>query len=97
MTDKEKAINDLNTSKLILCNSQMITPEMCVRIGQAINNAIALLKEQEPVEAVADGEDSYVCSNCGTVIGWFELDPGGIEEVKYKFCPECGRMVKWND
>lgn len=55
-----------------------------------------LLKEQEPVKAVADGEDSYRCNNCGTVIGWAEWEPGGIEEVKYKFCPECGRAVKWD-
>ena len=56
---------------------------------------LELLKEQEPVKAVADGEDSYMCNNCGTVIGWAEWEPGGIEEVKYKFCPECGRAVKW--
>lgn len=58
------------------------------------SDALALLKEQEPVKAVADG-DSYICSNCGTVIGWVELYPGGVEEVKHKFCNECGRAVKW--
>lgn len=59
--------------------------------------AVELLKEQDPVKAVADGEDSYMCNNCGTVIGWAEWEPGGIEEVKYKFCPECGKAVKWDD
>lgn len=59
--------------------------------------AVELLKEQKPVRAVADGEDSYMCNNCGTVIGWAEWEPGGIEEVKYKFCPECGQAVKWDD
>ena len=54
---------------------------------------VILLKEQEAVKAVADG-DSYICSNCGTLIGWVELYPGGVEEVKHKFCPECGRPVK---
>ena len=53
-----------------------------------------LLKEQEPVKPVADGED-YRCNNCGTVIGWPGWEPGGVEEVKDKFCPECGRLVKW--
>lgn len=61
-----------------------------------VHRAIKYLKEQEPVKAVADGEDSYMCNNCGTVIGWAEWEPGGIEEVKYKFCPECGRLVKWD-
>lgn len=64
--------------------------------AQAIDEICELLKEQEPVEAVADGEDSYMCNNCGTVIGWDEWEPGGIEEVRYKFCPECGRAVKWD-
>ena len=47
MADREKVINDLNVSKLMLCNPKMLTSEMCVRIGQAINGAIDLLKEQE--------------------------------------------------
>lgn len=47
MNETEKAINDLNVAKHILCQPQMLTPEMCVRIGKAITSAIALLKEQE--------------------------------------------------
>jgi len=43
----EKVINDLNTAKLILYyNPQMLTPEMCIRIGQVTTSAISLLKEQ---------------------------------------------------
>ena len=64
--------------------------------GGACNYVISLLKEQEPVKAVADGED-YRCNNCGTLIGWTAWEPGGIEKVKYKFCPECGRSVKWDE
>ena len=47
MNATEKVINDLNVAKLTLCHPQMLAPEMCVRIGQAITNAIAMLKEQE--------------------------------------------------
>ena len=47
MADRKKVINDLNTAKLILCNPKMLTSEMCVRIGQAINGTIDLLKEQD--------------------------------------------------
>lgn len=47
MNATETVVNDLNVAKLMLCNPQMLTPEMCVRIGQAINSVIALLKEQE--------------------------------------------------
>lgn len=47
MSTTEKIINDLNVAKLMLCNSQTLTPEICIRIGQAITNAIDLLKEQQ--------------------------------------------------
>lgn len=66
MIDREKVINDLNVSKLILCyHQQTLTPEMCVRIGQAINSAIDLLKDQEPKlltleEALSDSNDCEI-------------------------------------
>lgn len=47
MNATERVINDLNTAKLTLCNPQMLTPEMCVKIGYAINSAINLLTKQE--------------------------------------------------
>lgn len=47
MSATERVINDLNVAKLILCNPQVLTPEMCVKIGQAINSAIDLLTEQK--------------------------------------------------
>ena len=47
MSETEKAIRNLNTAKLILCYPQMLTPEMCIRIGQVVTDAIELLKEQE--------------------------------------------------
>ena len=47
MRETEKAIENLNIAKNILCNQQMLTSEMCIRIGQAITDAISLLKEQE--------------------------------------------------
>ena len=47
MNATEKVINDLNVAKLTLYHPQMLTPDMCIRIGQAITSAIDLLKEQE--------------------------------------------------
>ena len=57
MSNRDSVINDLNVAKLILCNPQMLTPEMCIKIGQAITSAISLLKEQEPMtpEEFKDG------------------------------------------
>lgn len=56
MPDREKAINDLNTAKLILCNPQMLAPEMRIKIGQAITSAIDLLREQEAQETMPSKE-----------------------------------------
>lgn len=54
MSETERVINDLNVAKRILCNPQMLTSEMNIRIGQAITNAIALLKEQEAIDKNPD-------------------------------------------
>ena len=50
----DNVINDLNTAKLILCNPQMLTPEMRVRIGQVVTSAIDLLTEHEVVVRCKD-------------------------------------------
>lgn len=47
MIATERVINDLNVAKLMLCNPQVLTPEMFVKIGQAITSTIVLLKEQD--------------------------------------------------
>ena len=51
-----------------------------------------LLKEQEAVEPVFEVKNPNVvgqfhCGNCHHAFGL----------LHYKFCPECGRKVKWND
>lgn len=51
MSATEKVINDLNVAKIILCNPQMLNPEMCIKIGQAINSAIDLLTSQALITA----------------------------------------------
>ena len=87
----DELINDIQ--KMIDENQRSLL--RYVHVG-TLMDILHCLKEQEPVKAIADGEDSYMCNNCGTVIGWAEWEPGGIEEMKYKFCPECGRPVKWD-
>ncbi len=50
------------------------------------------LKEQEPV-TMKLSYFSYICSGCGS-----EIDCEFIEYTggKIKFCPYCGRKVKWD-
>ena len=97
MIDREKVVSDLNTSKRILCYPQMLNPEMCIKIGLAITDAIDLLKEQEAVKPKLVGPSMWRCGKCDALIGWEEFNPSEVELVEYKFCPECGRMVKWDE
>lgn len=62
---------------------------------ETVIDTIALLKEQEAVEPttetihdnILERDRTYdACGNCG-----FILYP------KPKYCPSCGRLVKWND
>ena len=89
MSATEKVVNALNVSKLILCNSKMLTSEMCVKIGQVINDAIDLLKEQE---AVPPKEKAYAwrCGKCDEYLT-------AIQNHRIRYCPYCGQAVKWND
>lgn len=88
MSATEKVVNDLNVSKLMLCNPKMLTSEMCVRIGQAINGAIDLLKEQE-AKKVEWRIGRAHCPSCG------ELFPRKKETQYIRFCSFCGQAVKW--
>lgn len=60
-------------------------------------DAIVLLKEQEAVEPDTDSKGTCFCGNCGEIaVGYF---PAGCSTPLkfYKFCPVCGRPVKWDD
>lgn len=57
-----------------------------------------LLKAQEPVKPVLaiDNDGDWLCGNCyQSVDGEEELDASGFMPVKFNFCPNCGRAVKW--
>lgn len=63
---------------------------------QAICEIMSMLEEQGPVKPVDQGDDSYVCDNCGETVGWEEMACCGIDQVKFNYCPGCGRPVDWN-
>lgn len=59
------------------------------------DDALALLKEQEPVEPSVD-VDTYVCPNCGHRLEHQGmLGDNVIFDERYNFCPACGKAVKW--
>ena len=63
---------------------------------KCLNDLSKTMEEQEPVKPIDQGDDSYVCDNCGETVGWEEMACFGIDQVKFKYCPGCGRKVKWD-
>lgn len=58
--------------------------------------ALTLLREQEPVEPFARYDAlrrEFDCGACGYLVG-FE-NAFGKRRYRAKYCPECGRRVRW--
>lgn len=71
----------------------MLTPEMCIRIGQAITSAIDQLKEQEDVPV----DTKMVGMPNGTDIEVFCCrDYRMVLDESFHFCPNCRQEVKGN-
>lgn len=98
MNATERMVNDLNIAKLILCNPQMLTPEMCIRIGQAISAAIVLMKEQEPILLKNQHKPYGYSTNANSP--WISRCPRcgkKVEGKQTRFCKYCGQAVKWDE
>lgn len=93
MSKTERVIDDLNVAKRVLCNPQMLTFEMNIRIGQAITNAIALLKEQEAIKPTINEYGEAYCI-CGENVGIIPNNKN-LPSIRSKYCSECGRKMKW--
>jgi len=70
---------------------------------QMLADALALLREQESVEPVKEHEavmNTLACGVCHARVALWCVDRhGNITKFlfKAKYCPECGRRVKWYD
>ena len=64
------------------------------RYQRVLNDALAMLKEQEPTEPVFRS-DEWRCHNCSTIVLWYTLIDG-IEKNMANYCPRCGTPVKWD-
>ena len=97
MPDKEKVIKDLEeVRRFIECEN---LPAHTLKAKLVIDDALALLKAQEPVAPVrksflVSAPDEYgttppmtICGACGA---WLLT-----VEPRAKYCPNCGRAVKW--
>ena len=68
----------------------------CVSFNM-LKDALTLLQEQEPVEPTAEDEAirvKYNCGVCGYLVGFVSTIHDDMQ-YRAKFCPECGKRVKW--
>ena len=64
-----------------------------------LKRAMMLLRQQEPVEPVRTPEtfhSMFSCGNCTATVG-FHMRAENRWRFKFKYCPNCGRKVKWDD
>ena len=91
MTDLEKVIKGLEC-----CMAEKICSSKCPYKGQcddggyyyskAIEDAISLLKEQDPVKPFFSSDRRWLCGNCMR-----EVEKYGGDYC----CPGCGRKLLW--
>lgn len=88
MPDREKVIQRLNHLERYGAFSE--------DWKQALRDAIALLREQEPVVPENHMPDE-TCPACGAAfIGELSYYLGHTYKKYYAYCPGCGRKVKWD-
>ena len=64
-----------------------------------IENALTLLREQEPIKPYMDydGQGVWRCGKCGNSLmhpSYYESDEDAKNYIRY--CSHCGRKVKWD-
>jgi ribosomal protein S27AE len=94
MTDRETVVKGLEGVLDWLSEGE---DRKCVAAYRAVEDALELLTEQEAVKPKLVGVNTWTCGECGALLGWEDFAQSGIELIKYKYCPECGKAVKWND
>lgn len=104
MTDREKIIKGLECCHVQRnevpplcedCPYMNQTMGTCDALDELLGDALNLLKAQEPVEPIVD-IDTWKCGNCGHALEHQELLGNNVLfHEQYKYCPECGKAVKW--
>ena len=100
MTEMEKVIkgleccNDTSIASLNCEECPYRETDTCSAIARLHIDALILLRKQEPVKPYR-GEcwpkDAYCCGHCAQAL----VDTG--ENNRPKYCPQCGRAVKWDE
>ena len=102
MPDREKVIRalecclDINSSKYKHClncdyRHDIDHCQWACQTGGILDDALALLKEQEPVKPLDENYWKHTMGRCGHC----KAPLPAIEGLRSKFCWMCGKPVKW--
>lgn len=69
-------------------------PCLCKQ-NEMLRDALALLKEQEPVVPVLQSGGDYVCGSCGMYTVGYMHPLTGESVSTWKYCGHCGKKVRW--
>lgn len=97
MADREKVIKALeHCMRDEGCNGCPYDGICCQGTNAWDNDALELLREQEPTTYAYDEYITLTCQNCGfhPFAGYIPTLKG-MEERGYNYCPGCGRRIKW--
>ena len=104
MTDRNKVIAGLkyhynDDSSCMGCpyHNPKLKGTACSK--KLMEDMLEMLKEQEAVKPVV-AVDTWVCPKCGHTLESQSLiddkeNPQVLVHEQYNFCPNCGKMVKW--
>lgn len=91
MPDNEKIIECLQKAKMVIETWVPMFEQYNTPAG--IDEAIALLKEQEPMQVKTDMYGNAYCPWCST---YRTIEMGAQRlHLGTHFCPYCGKAVKW--
>lgn len=99
MLYRERIIKDLEicTTRPCYCTGCSYKKDCALDSQQLMEDALTLLREQEPVEPVLD-IDTWKCRNCGHDLEHQEmLGDNVLFHEQYNYCPNCGKKVKWDE
>ena len=92
MDDRQKMINELNFQ---LHSKEVVEHHDPIQLSvTAANKILKLLKEREHTKPYRP-EELWLCKECDQTIGWDDIL--GIEDTLYNYCPNCGRIVDWDE
>ena len=96
MADRDKVISRLQIIRTWADVGPSIEGRCLEDIVAWIDDALALLKEQEP-DFCKDTNKARIfsCSKCGYKCEDIFIDEENFEFPAINFCPNCGRAVKW--